>query len=430
MNNASQPFRKFPLKALLRSLALGAISAISLLAFFFLASKYIVAIGKFATFNAESGPIGDTIGGTVGPLIAIIASVLTFLAFWVQYDANQQQKIDLQTERFENKFYQMLQIHRDNVTELKMRSVKIIESDDSYTFETVAEDGKAVFKDIFNQFVDCSNELKLFFNKLDRIYESDYRIKLEKNAFLQNDKKLLALLAKVDICYSIVYYGVGAEGLITLHKIFENKYKDKFIQDILRYISLKPGGDLAILQKWARLNKRGYRPTKIIILDKIFSWRKNNSVLDPQACTLENSVDSLAKDYHNRYKKYYEGHQSRLGHYFRHLYQTVKYINNQEKISYKRKYEYIKVLRAQLSNYEQAILFLNSLSSLGQNWEMHPEINSELTTNGKVNFELITKYNLIKNLPGETIYGIPFKRFYPNVQYEGHDKKRNNSHYI
>jgi hypothetical protein len=53
-------------------------------------------------------------------------------------------------------------------------------------------------------------------------------------------------------------------------------------------------------------------------------------------------------------KKYlrYDGQQSRLGHYFRHMFQPANLF------SYKDKYNYIKTLRAQLSTHEQAILFL------------------------------------------------------------------------
>jgi hypothetical protein len=394
----------------------------------FVLPSWLITQPPFINYK-DSGPIGDSIGGLSGPIVGLIAAILTFWAFWAQFKANQQQKTDLQVERFENKFYQMIQIHRDNVSELKMRSIKILEKED-YVFDTLNEDGKAVFKDIFHQFVDCANELKLFFSKLDRIYEDSYRIKCERSKIIGNDKKNLALLAKIDICYSIVYYGVDAEGLITLHKIFEGKYKTKFIQDILRYISLKPCDDLPILKKWAKINKRGTRVTKLAIVEKIFEWRRNNRLLLTEEEEDDDvSIFILAKGYHNRYPKYYGGHQFRLGHYFRHLYQSVKFINNQELINYKEKYQYIKVLRAQLSNYEQAVLFLNSLSSFGHKWELDPEIKIGQFKQDKINFELITKYNLIKNLPGDSIYGIPFKKFYPNVQFEGTSMSRDNSLY-
>lgn len=82
------------------------------------------------------------------------------------------------------------------------------------------------------------------------------------------------------------------------------------------------------------------------------------------------------------------GHISRLGHYFRHLYQTVKMISEQENeifpIELKR--SYAKTLRAQLSDYEQLLLFYNVNSTLGNAWIL-----------GETNF--IKEYRMIKNMP-------------------------------
>ena len=62
----------------------------------------------------DTGEIGDTIGGIMGPFVAIIASFLTFLAFLMQYQANEVQKSELKRqsvlhdrEQFESKLYQM-----------------------------------------------------------------------------------------------------------------------------------------------------------------------------------------------------------------------------------------------------------------------------------------------------------------------------------
>lgn len=68
----------------------------------------------------ETGQIGDTIGGIMGPFVAIAAAGLTFLAFWVQYRANEQLREDITVERFESKFYKMLDIHIQNVGYLKI----------------------------------------------------------------------------------------------------------------------------------------------------------------------------------------------------------------------------------------------------------------------------------------------------------------------
>lgn len=78
----------------------------------------------------------------------------------------------------------------------------------------------------------------------------------------------------------------------------------------------------------------------------------------------------------------FEGHQSRLGHYYRHLYQTVRYVQRQTiEIDH---YDYIKTIRAQLSTHEQALLLVNSLCPIGAKW----------WTDG-----LILNYRMVKNIP-------------------------------
>jgi hypothetical protein len=62
----------------------------------------------------HTGEIGDTIGGIISPFVAIAAAVLTFIAFWVQFKANQQQREDIALERFDNQFFEMLKIHKEN----------------------------------------------------------------------------------------------------------------------------------------------------------------------------------------------------------------------------------------------------------------------------------------------------------------------------
>ena len=77
----------------------------------------------------------------------------------------------------------------------------------------------------------------------------------------------------------------------------------------------------------------------------------------------------------------FEGHQSRLGHYYRHLYQMVRYVDQQTiEIN---KYEYVKTIRAQLSTHEQALLLVNSLTPIGHNWWRKA---------------LIVDYRLVKNI--------------------------------
>ena len=65
----------------------------------------------------NTGEIGDIIGGTTAPFIGFMGIMLTFLAFWVQYQANINQRTDISMERFENQYYEMLRLHKENVQE-------------------------------------------------------------------------------------------------------------------------------------------------------------------------------------------------------------------------------------------------------------------------------------------------------------------------
>lgn len=78
----------------------------------------------------------------------------------------------------------------------------------------------------------------------------------------------------------------------------------------------------------------------------------------------------------------FEGHQSRLGHYYRHLYQMVRYVDEQPDELIADKYKYVKTIRAQLSTHEQALLLINSLTPMGRKWwEMKFMVNYKLVKN-------------------------------------------------
>ena len=84
---------------------------IFLLAAFF-APSYL-SIYPWDTSNSSN--TATTINGLMSPFIAIAAAILTFMAFWVQYSANQRINDDNKLQQIERQFYEMLKIHNDNV---------------------------------------------------------------------------------------------------------------------------------------------------------------------------------------------------------------------------------------------------------------------------------------------------------------------------
>jgi len=84
------------------------------------------------------------------------------------------------------------------------------------------------------------------------------------------------------------------------------------------------------------------------------------------------------------YDHYFHIHQSDLSHYFRNLFHIVKFVERSS-ISQKDKFEYLRMLRAQLSNYELVLIAYDGLHDYGK--EFRP---------------LIEKYELIKSLNDES----------------------------
>ncbi len=109
----------------------------------------------------------------------------------------------------------------------------------------------------------------------------------------------------------------------------------------------------------------------------------NLELVDAVLAKLDSTITKMAVQRERNFTFIpFEGHQSRLGHYYRHLYQTVRYVDQQD-IDID-KAQYMRTIRAQLSTHEQAMLLLNSLTPMGKPW-WHAN--------------LIVPYKLVKNLP-------------------------------
>lgn len=93
------------------------------------------------------------------------------------------------------------------------------------------------------------------------------------------------------------------------------------------------------------------------------------------------------------YESFYSMHNAKLGHYFRMLFNIINFI---DKSDIEDKVFYVKLVRAQISNAEVALLFFNGLSNHGKN-------------SFKI---LIEKYGLLKNLNDNDIVSSTLKEKY------------------
>ena len=100
---------------------------------FLVIAFYALSVAStFSDFSSEfyqaSANISATLYNSMSPFIAIVAALLTFMAFWMQYNANQEMLKNNARQEVERQFYEMLHIHKENVKELKWDQWTILES--------------------------------------------------------------------------------------------------------------------------------------------------------------------------------------------------------------------------------------------------------------------------------------------------------------
>ncbi|MCK7590607.1 putative phage abortive infection protein [Subsaxibacter sp. CAU 1640] len=244
----------------------------------------------------------------------------------------------LQLQKFENQYYKMIELHRGNVQEMKISFFDF----QKVPYQDATGHGyraQEFLRDIDGRkiFVGMLNEFNALYHILENV-SNDIELKL-------TPKDL------IDYSYQVFFYGKNSKKID--FGDCPGKFKDKLF-NILK-------------QKQEEFYNRNKAEDS--------KFRKNEY-----------------------YLKFYpfEGHESRLAHYYRHLFQTVKYVIQQEEkklISYSESRQYLRVLRAQLSNAEQVLLYYNYLADFGNNWDYL----------GKKGYRFLTKYRMLHNIPFESI---------------------------
>jgi hypothetical protein len=306
----------------------------------------------------ERGTLGDMFGA-VNAIFSGFAFAGIIVSLYMQRIdlQNQQEQIELNYEEirktneefelqnktlsiqlFENQYYKMIELHKDNVQEMKISffDFQKVPYQDALGHGYRAQeflrdiDGRKIFVGMLNEF-----------NALYHILEN-----VSNNIKLKLTPKDL-----IDYSYQVFFYGKNSKKID--FGDCPGKFKDVLF-DILK-------------QKQEEFYNRNKGDDS--------KFRKNEY-----------------------YLKFYpfEGHESRLAHYYRHLFQTVKYVVQQEDkklISYNESRQYLRVLRAQLSNAEQVLLYYNYLADFGSNWDYL----------GKKGYQFLTKYRMLHNIPFESI---------------------------
>ena len=95
----------------------------------------------------------------------------------------------------------------------------------------------------------------------------------------------------------------------------------------------------------------------------------------------EEEKQFMLKIINERHYLFFAKYQALVGHYLRHLYNMVKFVEEKDFLTYEEKKRYTNLIRAQLSSYELALLFFNCLSDEEKDFK-----------------PLVEKYALLKNI--------------------------------
>ncbi len=272
------------------------------------------------------GEIGDTFGGLMTPFISLAAVIVTGLAFYMQYKANRLQVKIFNTElKSAKKQFKNTQKKENRNSEFQQFESQFYEMLRLHKENVNEIELKTKDGDILKGrwvFYEMKKELEILIAFLKEFYSK----KLDKELFIE--------------AYELFFWGKGNEIEISTEPVL--------------------AADIDVDSIYSQLLKLKQDGT----CEKSF----NANIL----------IKHLNIPFLN-------GHQAYLGHYYRHLFQTVKFVTGKTFLSDNQKLNYLRILRAQLSNYEQIMLFYNWLSEYGSPWQ-------DSTNN------FLTQYKMIHNL--------------------------------
>lgn len=204
---------------------------------------------------------------------------------------------------FEARFFELLKYHRENVSEIGLS--------DKF--------GRRVFVSLIREFREA--------------------MKIVEDAYLAFGKTCPKSQV-VDLSYSAFYFGVGPNSSRLLKGEVSRRYETEIVTALVLRME-------SVQARWYEIGR---------------SERNSES----ESAFARRKADERGKLTRLTYCPF-DGHQSRLGHYFRHLFQLIRYAAEHAPKGTAK--EYADIARAQLTNHEQALLRLHVSSSLGKTWK-------------------------------------------------------------
>lgn len=219
-------------------------------------------------------------------------------------------------------------------------------------------------------------------------------------AFLGQKQQLLnqqleIMYSQLEVKYTRLELSGQKEEMIEQNKTLrQQKFENTFFQllnlfnSIVNSIDIRNRTTLNVTTSGRDCFEIFYRRLNTHLNSVVYGEGSNNG--DLTKSTLEQVIEA--------YGKFYTKDKSDMSHYFRTIYHIIKFIDKSE---IENKKQYISIARAQLSSYEQILIFYNCLHE-----------------NGNEKFKpLIEKYALFKNIDGSLVINQDHLKEYKNSAY-------------
>lgn len=312
--------------------------------------------GDFGIDFSDTGQIGDTLGGIMGPFVAMVAAVLTFIAFWVQYKANEQQKAEIERqdkrhkrEQFEAQLYKMLDEYKDNASRLSAGKFKGKDAVPEFLAEI-----SYIYSCIYYAYAQLVKTKEFKYTRDNYQVAVWYYLSQSYNS-LEKCFENFAILA-----YSLFFYGRPYFSYKTAKDVGRSSFETEIYE---------------------RLSEIPFNKAEVYYTQYMYDdfWLKK------------------LPDQNTAHYRMMSGHNDQLGVYFRQLYQIASFIAyaDEEIVDENQKYRYAKLLRSQMTDSEQILLFYNSLSEMGSAWNNRTE--GEIRS--VKDMGLLARFLMIKNIP-------------------------------
>lgn len=331
-----------------------------------------------------SASFAGVLSGIMTPFIGIATAIVAGLAFYMQYKANQQIRSQFKLQQFESQFYEMLKLHRENLNEMEIEGY-------DYTKKLASSDCSSIYKVVVKE------DAK----------ESSYEDQDLKKKSIKGRKLFYLMLKEFEALFLIIKRydclerGDGYTVDSDMRIVVNDGEKYKLLS--LAYHIFFSGKE--IYSKQIKRIPNDVKFLKLFNYDTLRSILKEIDVL--RTCHkkgvryLENYIQgkgvkqSLHLDFSYRP---FGGHQIRLGHYYRHMIALVKHVVEQpdDLLSYEAKRKYLKIFRAQLSNYEVVLLYYNWLGGAGSSWE--EKLFEPLSKRRNDKNKFFTDYRILHNI--------------------------------